>query len=312
MKTRAALPPFAVGLVRLRRPFIPELDQPMSHPPPHPSLKSISRAPTGISGAVGFILLLLLLGPATSQAAAQTDFYNLDKDRPLRVEDAYATKRWAFELKAAPLTLSQDEDGVLRYAPSLELKHGLLPGVEVSVGQHLDVSRVDSETSTGLGSLELSALANLWVESRTLPAVGVRVTGHVATESEADSWMEIRGLATRGLGGPVRAHLAGGWMSGDGRAEDWWVGLALDYVLPFHHTLLLAETWIAEPRTGSDDELDRTVHSTMGARYQLSPTLAMDAGVGRSWAGQSRQDWFLTLGVTYEFAVRALMPRRNR
>jgi len=275
-----------------------------------PTFPSTVRHPQVARGVVTALFAVLWM--SAPPLAAQTDFHNLDKDRPLRVEDAYATKRWAFELKASPLTLSQDEDGVLRYAPSLELKHGLLPGVEVSVGQHLDVSRVDSETSTGLGSVELSALANLWVESRTLPAAGVRVTGHVATESEADSWVEIRGLATRSLVGPVRAHLAGGWMRGDGRAEDWWAGLALDYVLPFHHTLLLAETWIAEPRSASEDELDRTVHSTLGARYQLSPTLAMDAGVGRSWAGQIRQDWFLTLGVTHEFAVRSLMPRRNR
>lgn len=242
----------------------------------------------------------------------QTDFYNLDKDRPLRVEDAYATKRWAFELQVSPLTLSQDRDGALRYAPSLELKHGLLPGVDVSLGSHLEVDRVGGETSTGLGSLELSTLANLWVESRTLPAVGVRVTGHVPTRSDDSGWVEVRGLATRGLVGPVRAHLNGAWLGGEGRPGDWWAGLALDYVLPFQHTLLLLETWVAGPRSVEGETEKRMMHSTLGLRRQLSPTLALDAGVGRGWTGPARRDWSLTLGFTHEFAVRALMPGSRR
>ncbi len=252
-------------------------------------------------------------GIAVAPLAAQTDFYNLDKHRPLRVEDAFATKRWAFELQASPLTLSQDRgEDLLRFRPSLELKHGLLPGLDVSVGTHAEVDRVGGETSTGLGTVELSSRANLWVESATLPAVGTRVTGHVPTDSDESAWIEVRAMATRGLFGPVRAHLNGAWLGGDGRTEDWWIGAALDYVLPFRHTLLLAETWVAEPRSLAGEEERRTIHTTAGFRYQVSPTLAMDAGVGRGWSGSHRQDWSITLGITHEFAVRTLMPLRGR
>jgi len=140
-------------------------------------------------------------GIAVAPLAAQTDFYNLDKHRPLRVEDAFATKRWAFELQASPLTLSQDRgEDLLRFRPSLELKHGLLPGLDVSVGTHAEVDRVGGETSTGLGTVELSSRANLWVESATLPAVGTRVTGHVPTDSDESAWIEVRAMATRGRG----------------------------------------------------------------------------------------------------------------
>ena len=255
-------------------------------------------------------LVLIGLGAGTG-LEAQTDFYNLDKNRPLRVEDAFATKRWAFELQASPLTLSQDRGSdLLRYSPSLELKYALLPGLDVSAGTHLEVDRVGGETSTGLGKIELSSRANLWVESATLPAVGTRVTGHVPTDSDESGWLEVRVMATRGLLGPVRAHVNGAWLQGEGRSEDWWAGLALDYVLPFHHTLLLAETWLAEPRA-TDEDASRALHTNVGFRFQLSPTLAMDAGVGRGWAGPSRQDWSLTLGITHEFAVRSLMPLRG-
>lgn len=274
--------------------------------------RSLYRAP---SRAAAFLFAVGLGAAVVSsplEAEAQTDFYNLDKNRPLRVEDAFATKRWAFELQASPLTLSQQRGSdALRYAPSLELKYGLLPGVDVSAGTHLAVERLGGETSTDLGTIELSSRANLWVESETLPALGARVTGHLPTDSDDSGWAEMRLMATRGLTGPVRLHANAAWVGGDGRREDWWAGLALDYVLPFHHTLVLVETWVAEPRAADGESPSRAVHSTAGLRYQLTPTLALDGGVGRGWSGEARRAWSLTLGLTHEFAVRSLMPMRH-
>lgn len=258
------------------------------------------------------VMGLLVQGLSGPPLAGQTDFYNLDKDRPLRVEDAYATKRWAFELQASPLTLSQDREGVLRYAPSVELKHGLLPGVEVSAGSHLELERIGGETSSSLGSLELSSLANLWVESGALPATGVRLTGHLPLESDGSGWAEIRALATRGLVGRWRAHLNGALMAGAGRPGDWWAGASVDHVLPFHHTLLLLETWVADVRAPAGERAQRMVHTGAGLRRQLSPTLALDAGVGHGWRGADRKDWVITMGITHEFGIRALMPSMDR
>jgi hypothetical protein len=269
--------------------------------------------------------VLLTVG-APAPASAQTDFYNLDKGRPLRVEDAYATKRYAFELKASPLTLSQMSDGTVRYRPEVELKHGLLPGLEVSAGVKLGLDRPPGGgTDRADTELELSSLLNLTTETRWMPALGVRATGHVPVEGDHGSTLELRGLATRSIAGPVRAHVNGGWSFGDDAAERWWAGLALDYVFPFRHLLLLAETYIADPvaedplvpapppGTGvGGDPTARRVHSTAGLRYQLSPVLAMDAGVGRSWTGSPGTDWLLTFGLTYEFGVRALMPVARR
>jgi hypothetical protein len=273
--------------------------------------------------ACGAAVLLAAVPPA--HATAQTDFYNLDKDRPLRVEDAYATKRYAFELKASPLTLSQTRGGTVLYRPEVELKHGLLPGLDVSAGLKFGADRPPvGDTERADSELELSSLLNLTTETRWLQALDVRVTGHVPLEGDHGSTVELKGLATRSIAGPVRAHVNGGWSFGDARAERWWAGLALDYVFPFRHLLLLAETYIAEPATvetsgtqsppppdteGADTT--RRIHSTAGLRYQLSPVLAMDAGVGRSWTGSSGTDWLLTFGLTYEFGVRAIMPARR-
>lgn len=239
--------------------------------------------------------------------AAQTDFYNLDKDRPLRVEDAYTTKRYAFELQVSPLTMAQQRDGALRYAPAIELKHGLFPGFEISGSASALASRGDMN-GAGTGELELSGLLNLTVETPSVPALGLRVTGHVPLGSdEHGSALEVKGIATRSLFGPVRAHVNGAGVFGEEAPERWWAGLALDYALPFHHTLLLAETYVADG-TGEG----RHVHSTAGVRYQLSPTLALDGGVGRTWSGDVGDDWSLTVGLTHEFGVRELMPLGRR
>jgi len=234
---------------------------------------------------------------------AQTDYHNLDKHRPLRVEDAYATKQWAFELQASPFALRQDRGGALRYTPAVELKHGFLPGMEGSIGIDLDVARDDGETRTSLGEIELSGLVNLWVEGASLPAAAVRVTGKLATASGEPSTLEARAILTRSLVGAVRAHVTAAALVGRDRSDEGWVGVAIDRTLPFRHTLLLAETWISFPSGGN-----RVVHSAAGIRYQLSPALVLDAGAGRGWTGDDRQSWSLTFGATREFGIRALIP----
>lgn len=243
-----------------------------------------------------------------NQLSAQTDFYNLDKDHPLRVEDAYPTKRYAFEVQASPLALLQQRDGGLLYTPALEFKHGLFPGFQISAGTNFTASRDGAAAAPSPAELEFSGLLNLTVETARLPAVALRVTGHVPLGSgEHGSNVEVKGIATRSLVGPVRAHVNGARIFGDRAPERWWAGLALDYALPFHHTLLLAETYVSGPASGS-----RLVHSTAGLRYQISPTLVFDGGIGRSWTGDAGQDWFLTAGFTHEFGVRALMPVGRR
>ncbi len=274
--------------------------------------------------AAATAVVLAAAGPGDLRA--QTDFYNLDKGRPLRVEDAYGTKRYAFELKVSPLTLSQGPDRIVRYQPNVEIKHGILPGLDVSAGLGLGVERPGEDGTRRTDTeLELASLLNLTTETRRLPALAVRLTGHLPLEGDHGRTLELRGIATRSLAGPVRGHLNGGWTFGDDAAERWWAGLALDYVLPFHHFLILGEAYVADPvepesltpapppgANGSANGGGRRVHTTAGFRYQLNPVMALDAGVGRSWTGDTAVDWLLTLGFTYEFAVRSLMPRHGR
>jgi len=256
--------------------------------------------PTGL--AVGLAMGLAAGLAAPDQASAQTDFHNLDKDRPLRVEDAFAGKFRGFELKFSPLDYTRLGAGAWEAEPQVELKVGVFPGVEASAGIHPSFRGLDGETDTGPGSLELSTLANLWKEGPRLPAAALRVTAHLPLErgGQADhgSSTEVRGILTRSLGGPVRLHLNGAAVLGD-RREQAWFGAALDWVLPFHHTLLLAEGW-----TNQVEEGPSTLHAGLGMRTQLSPTVALDLGVGHDLAGTTEGSWRYRAGFTWEFGLR--------
>jgi hypothetical protein len=53
----------------------------------------------------------------------------------------------------------------------------------------------------------------------------------------------------------------------------------VDWVFPFHHTLVLAEGW-----RNVVDEGDATTHAGLGVRTQLSPFQVFDLGTGRNLA----------------------------
>jgi hypothetical protein len=247
-------------------------------------------------------------------AHAQTDYYHLDKNRPTRVEDPFTAKQYAWELKFSPLTLAGLEDGGTSYRPEFELKYGLLPGFDVEVGASVPLAPLTGDIGAGNMELDVSALVNLTVETRFLPALGIRGSMHAVPASDHPLSFEIKGLATRTVANYLRLHLNGAVGLGEGRHEDWWAGAALDYVLPFDALLFVVSGYAA--RMNRDhfgepaDEL--RWHTDLGLRYQMTPTMALDTGIGRSWSGPGGDEWRLTLGFTHEFGVRALIPTRRR
>ncbi|MBA3405624.1 MAG: hypothetical protein H0U13_13250, partial [Gemmatimonadaceae bacterium] len=77
------------------------------------------------------ILRSLALGSAIVLSppllGAQTDYYNTDAGRPVQIEDAYATERYAFELKLAPVRLERAIGGVYNFGIEPEIAYGILP-----------------------------------------------------------------------------------------------------------------------------------------------------------------------------------------
>jgi hypothetical protein len=70
-------------------------------------------------------------------------------------------------------------------------------------------------------------------------------------------------------------------------------GVAVDRTLPLRSLLLTGEVVLRQPLYG---DADAEWNGGGGARYQLSPRVAADAGGGYRFTGDDR-GWFVTFGA---------------
>jgi hypothetical protein len=284
---------------------------------PRSPLRVLHLLPLRWSAAVLFLLVGLPDG-----AHAQTDYYNTDAGRPVRIEDAYATERYAFELKLAPVRLERARGGIYNWGIEPEIAYGLLPRTHVELGLPLAVADAgDASSQAGVAGVELSLLHNLNAETRTLPALGLRgdvllPVGRFAPEHTYASltalltrtWRLARlHLNARYTIGPTPVRSAEGTAAtalehGSAETDRWLAGIAVDRTFPLSAMLLIADVYAREPIA---DDADVAWHTGAGIRYQLSPRLALDAGIGRRLTGDPA--WYVTVGTAYAFGLRALM-----
>jgi hypothetical protein len=261
---------------------------------------------------------LLTVAVAAAPLAAQTDYYNTDSGRPVRIEDAYPVERYAFELQVAPIRLERSDGGVYTWEFEPELAYGILPRTNVEVGFPLVVSEGEGGNGgTGLSGVDLSVFHNLNVETAGLPAFGVAADVLLPVGSFAPdrAYPSLKAIATRTFSFS-RFHLNAQYTFGSspemeedvGEASRWMAGLAVDKTFPLRAALLIADVFVEEP-LHEDEELRWTVEA--GTRYQLNPFFALDAGIGRRLTGED-QGWFITFGAARAFAIRSLFPVRQR
>jgi hypothetical protein len=287
--------------------------------------RAFRRSTAWISRAVAWTAVggLLALGSPATPASAQTDYYNTDAGRPVLIEDAYPTERYAFELQLAPLRLERLSEGVYNWGVEPEIAYGILPRTQVEVG--LPLAWIDAPGELGgfgLAGIDASVLHNLNVETSGLPAFGVAAeavfpVGEFAPE---DPYLSLKGIATRTFtwarfhanarwtfGPELETEIDPGGINIENEAVEeptrWMAGLAVDRVLPLRSMLLIADVYAEQP-IREEEEVEW--NTSAGIRYQYSPRLALDAGIGRQLTGD--EAWFVTFGTAYAFAVRSLIP----
>ncbi|MBP7548932.1 MAG: hypothetical protein KA761_01530 [Gemmatimonadaceae bacterium] len=256
------------------------------------------------------IPLLLAIPTVAAPAAAQTDFYNTDRGRPLRTEDALVIERRAFELQAAPLTFTRVARGVSQWGIAPELAWGFAPRTQLEVA--LPIAVQDDGTRpralTALAGVEVELLHQLNAETTTLPAFALGAGVHlpVGPLAPVRELVSLRALATRTLAWG-RVHLNGAYTVGDDLAPGdrgaddasrWAAGIAVDHTFPLRSLLVGAEVHAVAPLL-ADAATEWRVGA--GVRQQLSPRVALDAGIGRRLS-EGEAGWTLTFGAAYAFA----------
>lgn len=267
-------------------------------------------ADRGIAGALALALVLIV--PVA--ASAQTDYYNTDAGRPIRVEDAYPVERRAFELQLAPLRLERSR-GAYTWGMEPEAAFGIFRRTHVEVGFPLAmIDAPGTRTSVGLAGVELSALHNLNVET-SIPALAIVAdvllpAGGFGPES---AYPSVKGIATKTFTW-MRFHANGQYTFGDAtdagtsgavHLSRWVAGLAADKTFPLRSVLLTGEV-VAEQPLEETEAVEWS--AATGIRYQWSPRWAVDAGVGLRLSTESRP-WFVTVGSAYAFGL-PWSPRR--
>jgi hypothetical protein len=258
----------------------------------------------------------LALGALAQPLAAQTDYYNTDLGRPVRIEDAYPVERFAFELQLAPLRLEREPGGVYNWEVAPELAYGILPRTQLEVGFPIVFRDAGGDGGTeGLAGIEIAALHNLNVETAGLPAfgLGASVLLPVGGLAPDRAYTSVKGIATRTFSW-ARFHVNGEYTLGSepdagdevGEASRWMAGIAVDRTMPLRSLLVTADVFAEQP-IHDDEELTWTAET--GLRYQTSPQFNIDLGVGKRFAG-GEQGWFFTFGAARAFAIRSLMPGR--
>ena len=247
-----------------------------------------------------------------SAAPAQTDYYNTDAGRPIRIEDAYPVERRAFEIQAAPLRLERARGGIYHWAIEPELAFGVLPRTQLEVGFPLVyVDAGLAGRAAGLAGVAVSALHNLNVET-TMPALGVAASALLPAGGLGPdrAYVSAKGIVTRTFAW-ARFHVNGEYTfgsrpggDGDGSADTpelsrWMAGMAVDRTFPLRSMLVTAELFAREPLSRGAD-VDWSAGA--GVRYQLSPRWAIDGGAGRRLTGDDRP-WYVTFGSAYAFGL---------
>ena len=262
------------------------------------------------------VLASVWLSAIPALLSAQTDYYNTDAGRPITVEDAYATERYAFELQLAPVHLERSRGGRYSWGIEPEIAYGFLPRTHIEIG--LPIAFIDGaagQRRSGIAGLDVSLLHSLNAET-SIPALAIAadVLAPVGSLGPDKAYASAKGIITKTLR-VARFHLNGRYTfgsepgaasAGASEVSRWLGGLAVDKTFPLRAMLITAEVFARQPIESAEDV---DWNAGAGIRYQLSPQFALDGGLGRRLTGAD-QAWFVTFGLARAFSVRSVFPVR--
>jgi len=241
------------------------------------------------------LLAAILSAALPATAAAQTDYRNLDDERPLVTEDAYALERGAFEVML-PYTLERVSAGdPSAHLLSPELGLGL-ENAQLSFKWPLALEAGGAFRSLGP---RLGLLYNPFTQPRRWPALALRVDGALIEGSDGapDARFTGKAILTRSFGA-TRLHANLAFTAGpEAPASGIEFPARTTYTLALDHTLWRQSLWIGAEVGGLRMTADAPTDLLLGAglRWQWTPVDVVDLGL------RSAHDQELTLGVTHVF-----------
>ncbi len=261
-----------------------------------------------------FLCAGLLALAASEQAAAQSDYRNLDAGRPIAVEDAQPIEFRELEAQTSLPRFSREGKGKRLLAIESELKWGLLKDMQAGVSDEFVVLRDPTHTVATWRDTQVHVLYNFNQETPRLPAVAIRPelaieSGGLGSRHEHAAWKMILTKTIQGN----RFHLNGSYTLGPtevrGRGGDlvnrFFYGAAYERTFPLQFVVLLADVYARKPIDGSRTE----AVFELGTRIQVAPRWVLDGGISAGLRTGPSPDVGFTFGLNYSFSFRGLFPR---
>jgi outer membrane putative beta-barrel porin/alpha-amylase len=248
---------------------------------------------------------LVLLGISTPTAYA-IDHSNLDKGRPLQLEDPYpiATGEIAVEAGLGFTIERRSED---RSFFPIQVLYGAYPNLQLGIGTTLSTDPRAIDEQERSGDLNLEALYNFNQETLNLPALGVKLELNLPTGVDSSGTdVSLTGLVTKSFGHlSLHANAGYAFLSGedpgerDGRYE---IILGASYPIgaPHYTRLTVLGDLFTEQSVARGES--NVAGAEVGLRYQLTYRAVLDAGLGSEFAGPTdRSSFYLTTGLSVGF-----------
>jgi hypothetical protein len=251
-------------------------------------------------------LLAVLLLAAAAKGRAQL-LSDLEKDRPLTVEDARPVSYRAFS-GSADFTYNVRQDRLDDYGPGFSLLYGMARGLELG-GSIRYVTRPGRNAERGIssGDIVLHALYQLKTETTDWPALAVSAGVEFPTGLDSKGTdLHLAGLVTRSFEA-FRLHGNFRWIrlgaTGSTERYDRFEGIVgADWVINSHRrsdTLLVADVDLgSNPVRGGSRVL--TVEG--GIRQRIGVQTIFFAGTGSELTGErDRAHFSVRVGLTHVY-----------
>jgi hypothetical protein len=253
---------------------------------------------------VGPAFLAVLIAVASRQAAAQSEYYNLDAGRPGRVEDAEPTPLYSLDLDPSHLQFERLTGGTYRWRAEPRVAYGALPFTEFEL--RMPIVRVDppralgARATTGLGGVGVGFLHAFDVETPSIPALAVSGEWLAPAGSLAGpvGSYSLKLLATKTTSiGRWHINVAGGTYSVrlSNSASDTSCSTLL--------TIRLAGTSCAQLPGGVIDAPCSVTKNPEGASRFCMPPLEQVDSASASRTSLTGAHWFAGLGYDHAFGL---------
>ncbi|MBI5855834.1 MAG: hypothetical protein HZB35_11545 [Nitrospirae bacterium] len=249
------------------------------------------------------MLMAIVLGPLSTWAL---DHDNLDPNRPIQMEDAYAVPKGEIGLESG-VRLNDRRAGRTRITFQPQIIYGAFDNTQVEIQGDLFTEPRSVVGANKSGDLHLGLLYNFNTETLTVPAFAIRVEADFPTGVRSKGIdTAVMGVLTRSFD-RLRAHLNVGYTllgapQGQERRGGYRVVAALSYPIGYPHRF--RETLILDVYTRQSDLVGRRNHTGIefGLRHQLSSRIVVDTGVGTELLGPTDRSALTgTVGLSVGF-----------